>query len=117
MGAQGIPAKIPVLTTADVVGKNAAEMHLRVVLLETSGSEKNKACEVSGLAMQAAHDSIDEQRSSSQAVPHGPEPVGLLRLTTLTQTWLSPTAAAAPAAWLAAVLALHPADSNKARQP
>lgn len=83
------------------------EVYLGVVLLEASRREEDEAGEVGRLPLQAAHDSIDEQGSASQAVPNSPQLVGLALLATA--LLLEPaTVAAAPAACLAALLAFDP---------
>ena len=83
------------------------EVYLGVVLLEASRREEDEAGEVGRLPLQAAHDSIDEQGGASQAVPHSPQPVGLMLLATA--LLLEPaTVAAASAAGLAALLAFDP---------
>ena len=59
-----------------------------------------------GFAFHGARDSIDEQRRPSKAVPHGPQPVGLLLCPTallMTRVTTSMTAA------LAAMVSTHPA--------
>lgn len=82
-------------------------MYLGVVLLEASRSQKDEASEVGGLALQALGDSIDQQGSAPQAVPYSPQPIGLPLLAG-GLLLLCATAAAAPAACFAALLAFHP---------
>lgn len=91
-------------------------MYLGVVLLKASRSEQDEASEVCGLALKAPGDSIDEQGGASQAVPHSPQPVGLLLLAA--GQLLVPTAAAAASAVCSAVcsaalLAFDPATGGE----
>ena len=83
-------------------------LYLGVVLLEASRSEKDEAGEVGGLPLQAAGHSIYQQGGASQAVPHSPQPVGLLGLAAGLLLQCT-AAAAASAVCSAAWLALHPA--------
>ena len=79
---------------------------LGVVLLEAGRGEEDEAGQMGGFAFHGAGDSIDEQRRPSKAVPHGPQPVGLLLCPTallMTRATTSMTAA------LAAMVSTHPA--------
>ena len=88
--------------------------YLGVVLLEASRSKKDEASEVGGLALQASGDSIDQQGGAPQAVPYGPQPIGL-PLFAIGLLPLCATAAAAPAACLATLLAFHPEKVGSTR--
>lgn len=93
-------------------GLTAAVLYLGVVLLEASRSEKDEAGEVGGLALQAACHSVYQQGGTSQAVPHSPQPVRLLRLA-VCLLLVCTAAAAASAVHSAALLAFHPVMGAK----
>jgi len=78
---------------------------LGVVLLEAGRGEEDEAGQMGGFAFHGARDSIDEQRRPSKAVPHGPQPIGLLLCPTallMTHVTASTTTA------LAVMLSTHP---------
>lgn len=89
-------------------------VYLGVVLLEASRGEEDEAGEVGRLPLQAAGDSINEQGGASQAVPHSPQPVGLMLLATALLL-VCATVAAASAACLAALLAFDPEQVGSTR--
>ena len=77
---------------------------LGVVLLEARRGEEDEAGQTGGFAFHGARDSIYEQRCPSKAVPHGPQPVGLL-LCALLMTCVTTSTTTA----LAVMLSAHPA--------
>ena len=79
---------------------------LGIVLLEAGRGEEDEAGQMGGFALHGARDSIDQQRRPSEAVPHGPQPIGLL-LCPAALLMTSVTASATTA--LAVMLSTHPA--------
>ena len=77
------PLGCPYPTKSDtVMGEQFPKApHLGSGLQEASGGEQDEAVQAVGAPGSSSHDRVDEQAGPPQAVPHGPQPVGLgLRL-------------------------------------